>query len=287
MAECPKCHTHLRLIDWKQKCPYCGANIVLYDLQERLMCDADKAEVQYYYFQKKLDRVKASFVGTKPAIIRIFTSLLPLGPLFLPLAKIKMSAPFPEHDGNMSILDAYKLFSDVNIKGVAAELTKGGAPFVISVACLLLSLILLLLHFILLTLSCSPKGKVRNYTQDIILLILTIGAAVSFMFIPDGYIVSGSLSYGTYLYIALMIVNFVMDIIVMKKGIPVTHKQCYVGGIPIEEYFELVEKGTPHDELRAEMYKRLNEMQAEKDRELAEKEAKEKKNEEANSNGGE
>lgn len=52
MANCPKCNHHLRLADWKQKCPYCGANIVLYDLQERLMADADIAEVQNYHFKR-------------------------------------------------------------------------------------------------------------------------------------------------------------------------------------------------------------------------------------------
>ena len=55
MANCPKCGEHLRLIDWKQHCPHCGANIVIYDLQERLMQDADVAEVQFYHFQKKCD----------------------------------------------------------------------------------------------------------------------------------------------------------------------------------------------------------------------------------------
>ena len=50
MANCPKCNHHLRLADWKQKCPYCGANIVLYDLQERLIrlgyLDLDETEKQ-------------------------------------------------------------------------------------------------------------------------------------------------------------------------------------------------------------------------------------------------
>ena len=58
MAECPKCKKHLKMTDWKQHCPYCGGNIVLYDIQERLMQDADIAEVQYYHFQKKLSAIQ-------------------------------------------------------------------------------------------------------------------------------------------------------------------------------------------------------------------------------------
>ena len=92
MANCPKCGVHLRLIDWKQRCPQCGANLVLYDLQERLMQDADIAEVQHYHFQKKIDRLKAAFIGSKAAVVRIFTSLLPIGALFLPLWRLTAPA---------------------------------------------------------------------------------------------------------------------------------------------------------------------------------------------------
>ena len=56
MANCPKCNGHLGLKNWRQHCPYCGANIVIYDLQERHMQDADIAEVQNYHFQKKMQK---------------------------------------------------------------------------------------------------------------------------------------------------------------------------------------------------------------------------------------
>ena len=36
----------------------------------------------------------------------------------------------------------------------------------------------------------------------------------------------------------------------------IVHKQCYVGGIPIEEYFEM-EKTMTREEIRAEQYRRL------------------------------
>lgn len=85
MAQCPKCAARLRLIDWKQNCPYCGANVFLYNLQERLMLDADKAEVEHYHFQRKIDRAKASFIGSKLAVARIAASVLLIGAVFLPL----------------------------------------------------------------------------------------------------------------------------------------------------------------------------------------------------------
>lgn len=277
MANCPKCNHHLRVIDWKQKCPYCGANIVLYDLQERLMADADKAEVQNYYFQKKIDRLKAAFVGSKLAIVRIFTSLLPIAALFLPLIKANLSAPLPEKSGSITAIDIYNLFEDIDFGALLGTFSNGGAPFVVSFVLLLVGLLLILVRFVLLTLACSPKGKVRNYTFDIIMLLFAVASAVGFAIMPEGSFAYGSLGIGTYLYIALLIVNFAVDIAVFKQGIEINHKQCYVGGIPIEEYFEMVENGVSQKELRKEMYIRLAAIQAQKDAELAKAEEEAKK----------
>lgn len=288
MANCPKCNEHLRLIDWKQTCPHCGANIVLYGIQERLMLDADKAEVENYHFQKKIDRLKASFAGNKLAVARIFTSLLPIGALFLPLVKANFSAPMPEKSGNISVLDIYKMFSDLNIGKLLGSFSEN-APFIISAILFLLSVVALLVHFILLTLACSPKGKQRAYALNIMMLGFSVVSAICFAVSPETSCAHGSLSIGTFLYIALFIVNFVLEIIIYKKGIEIHHKQCYVGGIPIEEYFEMVENGVSHEDLRKEMYKRLAEIQAQKDKELAEKEKekeeKKKKEEGVSANG--
>ena len=138
----------------------------------------------------------------------------------------------------------------------------------------LLSLVLILVHLVLLTLACSPKGKQRNYTLDIMMLLFSVVSAVCFAVMPEGSFAYGSLGIGAYLYIVMLIVNFAIDIAVYKQGIEIHHKQCYVGGIPIEEYFEMLDKGVPHEEIRQEMYKRLTALQAQKDAEIAEAERK-------------
>ena len=71
-----------------------------------------------------------------------------------------------------------------------------------------------------------------------------------------------------FVYILLLCVNFGVDIAIYKKGIEVKHAPCVVGGIPIEEYFKMVEAGVPQEEIRQEMYKRLTEMQLQKEAEL-------------------
>lgn len=272
MANCPNCKKHLRIINWKQHCPYCGTNIVMYDMQERLMQDADKAEVQYYYFQKKLDRLKASFVGSKLTVTRIFTSLLPIAALFLPIIKCEFTSPLPEKSGNINAIDIYNMFGDIDFGALTQSLFKDGILFAVATVLFLLSIILLLVHFILLTLACSPKGKLRSYILNIAMLVCSVGAALSFALSPGECFAHGTLNIGTFLYIALFILNFVIEIIIYKKGFEIHHKQCYVGGIPAEEYFKMVQKGISHEELRREMYRRLDEMQAQKDAAAAKKE---------------
>lgn len=282
MANCPKCNMHLRLTDWRQHCPHCGANIVVYDMQERLMQEADVAEVEYYHFQKKIDRVKASFIGTKLAVARIFTSLLPAGAIFLPLINAKFAEPFEVYEGKITMLDIVNKINSLTggIPGMlSGESKKAGIFFTAAVVLFVLSLLATLLHFIFNTLSCSPKGKPRNMAMDVILLASSVAAALCFTQIPENTIVTGTLGIGTYLYLVLQLVNAGVDYVTMKKGIPVNHKQCYVGGIPIEEYFEL-QKRMSVQEIRAIQYERLQAMQDEADakaKEEAEKAAETEK----------
>lgn len=273
MANCPKCNAHLKLINWKQHCPYCGANVVVYDLQERLMRDADIAEVQNYHFQKKIDNLKASFIGSPLAIIRIFTTLLPIGALFLAIVNAEVKEPLiPLEKGNISFLTIYN-----NINGVTdalGDLFSGSLlPLGIALGLLVLSILMIVVKFALLILACSPKAKPRNIILNIIMVGLAIGALATFMIAPQVAVV-GTVGIGGWLYVALLIVSAVIDILTLHKGIEIHHKQCYVGGIPIEEYFEMQKNGWTAEQIREEQYKRLSAIQAEKEAKLKSEEAK-------------
>lgn len=243
------------------------------------MQEADIAEVQYYHFQKKIDRLKASFVGSKLAIVRIFTSLLPVGAIFLPLVNADVVEPMKPFSGSVSMLTLVNnidAFTSDAIPTLLAGDSRTSALFmIVSLILFLVSLIAMLLHFILLTLACSPKGKLRNMILNVLIIVSTLGSVGAFALMPSFDVVKGSLGVGAYLYVALQILNVVFDIIVLKKGIEVHHKQCYCGGIPIEEYFEMKEKGMTTEEIRAIQYERLQAIQDEKVAKLAEKEAEE------------
>ena len=273
MANCPKCGEHLKLTDWKQHCPHCHCNIVVYDIQERLMQDADKAEVQRYYFQKKIDRMKASFVGSKLAVIRIFTSLIPLAAVVVPWLKGEFNIPFVEFKGLFTLFTLTDMLDSLDINSILNILNTddGKIPIIllaVSLVLLLLSAVLLLVRFGCLTMACSKRGKIRNYTFDILTLVFCIVATVLLMVVPDNAYFNIDFVIAPFVYLLLLGVNFGVDIAVYKKGIEVKHEPCFVGGIPIEEYFKMVEDGVPQEEIRQEMYRRLTEMQLKKEAEL-------------------
>ncbi len=273
MANCPKCGEHLKLTDWKQHCPHCHCNIVVYDIQERLMQDADKAEVQRYYFQKKIDRMKASFVGSKLAVIRIFTSLIPLAAVVVPWLKGEFNIPFVEFKGVFTLFSLTDMLDSLDINSILNVLNTddGKIPIIllaVSLVLLLLSAVLLLVRFGCLTMACSKRGKIRNYTFDILTLVFCIVATVLLMVVPDNAYFNIDFVIAPFVYLLLLGVNFGVDIAVYKKGIEVKHEPCFVGGIPIEEYFKMVEDGVPQEEIRQEMYRRLTEMQMKKEAEL-------------------
>lgn len=277
MSECPKCGKHLKITDWKQHCPHCGANIVIYDIQERLMKDADIAEVQYYHFQKKIDRMKASFVGSRLAVIRIFTSLIPILAILVPFFKCEFKAPFVEFNGFLSLFSLLDIIENLNFDNILVLLNTddGKTPlilFAVPIVLLVLSIVLLLVRFGCLTMACSKKGKTICYGFDIAFIAATVISCVIFFLIPENPYFNIGFILAPFVYLVLLGINFGIDIAIFKQGIEVKHAPCFVGGIPIEEYFKMVEDNVPHEQIRAEMYKRLAKLQEEKEAELNEKE---------------
>ncbi len=255
MANCPKCGYHLKLTDWRPNCPSCGINLVYYGMEERLLADADKAESEHAVFQKKIDRVKASFVGSKLAIARIVVTVLPILALFLPWAKMNFKAPFIDQHSTVNII---KIGTRLSTMDFGALLELAGSKlvgniftmFMGALVAILLAAVFALLGLILLFLSCSPKGIARNITLSSFGLVLTLAATLMFtrfnslasLAFPGAY--SGSLSFGVFILMLMFIAVIAINIVIAKTGgIKVKYKQTYVSGIPSEEDFAAKEAG--------------------------------------------
>ncbi len=270
MAKCPKCGRKLTLLDWRPNCPGCGVNLVYYGMEERLLKEADAAEAEHARLQKRIDRLKASFVGSKLTIARIILSILPIAALMLPLCSVSYSGPFIEATTtSINAIEIYNLVSSLDFDALITMIGSGvlGTSFIGyagALVSILLSLVFVIVSLVMLTLACSPKGNPRNITLNVIAIVFAVASGVFFNVFASNIsavfpeFVSGSIEFGIFVYIAALALLLAINIIIAVKGVDVKYKQCFVGGIPAEEYFELVEKGTDIDVIHEMMAEALN-----------------------------
>lgn len=283
MAKCPKCGRRLTLFDWRPNCPGCGINLVYYGMEERLMDEADTAEAEHAKTQKHIDRLKASFVGSKLTIIRIVLSVLPIAALMLPLCSVTYSGPFIEQTtSSINAISIYNLVSSLDFDALLTMIGSDilGTSFIGyagSLVCILLSLVFIIVSLLMLMMACGPKGNPRNITLNVITIALAVASGVFFNVFASNIsavfpeFISGSIGFGLYVYIAALAALLAINIIIAIKGVDVKYKACFVGGIPAEEYFELVKNGTPKEVIREKMAQALKEKEeAEAKKETAE-----------------
>ncbi len=276
MANCPKCGRKLTILDWKPNCPGCGVNLVYYGMEERLLDEADAAEAEHARLQKRIDRLKTAFIGSKLTIVRIILSVLPIAMLMLALCSVTYSGPFIEQTTtNINAIEIYNLVSSLDFDALFTMIGSSllGTSFIGyagSLVCLLLSLVFVIVSLLMLMIACGPRGNSRNITLNIITIVLAAASIVFFNEFASNIsavfpeFISGSIGFGIFAYIAALVALLVINIVIAKKGLEVKYKQCYVGGIPAEEYFELVEKGTDKAVIREMMTKALEEKEVAK-----------------------
>lgn len=283
MANCPKCGRKLTLFDWRPNCPECGVNLVYYGLEEKLLDEADAAEAEHAKLQKKIDRLKAAFIGSKLTIVRIFLSILPIAALLIPLCEISFKAPFMgEKTTAVSLITLIDVFSNLDFDALLAMLGSAALKttfigYAGALVTLALSLVFVIVSLLALMAACGKRGNSRNITLNSIAIAFAVASIVFFSVFSSngaaafaGYL-SGKIGAGIFVYIGMLCLLLGLNIFLAIKGTPVKYKQCLVGGLPSELYFELVEKGTPKEEIRAMMNKALDEIEAKK---AAEEDAK-------------
>jgi len=259
----PNCNYKLKLKDWRVNCPKCGTNILYYKMEERLLAEADQVETANAAFQKKVDRARAAVIGSNWAIARLVLMALPLGLLFLPLARAQVSIPFVEKGVTLNavsiVVALTKLDFDALLGALGDPVLK--APFlwyVLAVAGFALVVVAILLGLATCWLARSPGGFKRAVSFFILGMGGTaLGAASLFQFgaklspvLPNAF--SASLTwYGVGAVGLSFLLLFAVQIYIKATGdIPVEHKQCYISGFPEEEVYANREKGITLEDMR-------------------------------------
>lgn len=261
----PACNRKLKLTDWKVNCPDCGTNIIYYKMDERLLRDADRVELEHVGFQKRVDRAKAACVGDNWAIARLVLLALPLLPLFLPLIKLSFNVPFLEKSESLSVIKIVMWFID----GLDFDVILGlfgtdsfGTAFTWFIAAILglgLVIVAILAGLVTCFLAASPKG----FARTVIISCLGIAAGALGMVAANKFgasmeaVMPGAIqsqaAWGGFVVIASFAIILGCGIFIKAKGgVPVKYTQCYVSGFLAEEVQEAIAAGRTLDEMRAE-----------------------------------
>ena len=266
MASCPHCGVKLRLADWRPECPGCGANLNYYEANQRLLDESEQAEIEHALFQPRIDRAKAAYAGSKWAILRVVLTLLPAGALFLPLLK----------SGGGEALNVIGVYNAVNALGLGAIFGGAfGSAMYLAAALLLVSAAMILVSVILIAMSLGKHGKIRVLVTYGFMLACAAGALLAAALggrqpvaVFEGAPAPVAPGVCAYLYAALFLVLFLYNIFLIKKGIPVRHTPCLIGGLPGEDYFRYVEEGMSRSDIRRRMLVAMAELQERQEREL-------------------
>ena len=273
MADCPKCGKHLRMLDWRQTCPYCDVNLVYYKSNEKLLDDSEKAEIEHAHTQPKIDRAKAAYFGSPPAIARFVLTILPVVTLLIPFVKLS--------GANESKL--INLVSVINFfRGGGFNTMLGALPgdkLALALALMCLAAAMFLINAIFIIASYGKHGKGR---QTFLYAFTFLLALASFVCLVAGgkntevftknY--SSAVPFaGAVVFVFAEFAALAVNIMLYAKGIKVKYTPCLIGGLPKEEYYSCVEQGMTREEIRRKMLVALAEMQEEYDRKVAEEEA--------------
>lgn len=274
MANCPNCGRKLHLFDWRPECPECGVNMIYYDANQRLLDESERVEIEHARFQPKVDRAKAAFFGSKFSIIRLVLTLLPIGALFLPLLQGKERL-------SVAVNDLFSAIGDVGYGNVLGGVLRD--PLCLAVMLLLVSMVMIVVSIVLILMSLGKHAKLRVPITYGFMLLCAIGSAVvaaasgsraSEVFEKAG--TGMRLGIGAYLYIGLLLVLFLYNLFLLKKGIPVKYTPCLIGGLPSEEYFRCVGSGMSKSQIQRRMLIAMAELEEEQEEKLKKEGAEQK-----------
>ena len=125
--QCPKCGGEIPFFDLKPNCKHCGVNIMYYTQEETLIRDAKRTELEGASARMVIARVKAEFIGSRLAIIRMVVSLLSAAALLLPYGGAVFKAPLFDETLSVGIIGVVKGFMNGLIMKLPAFL--GSAVF--------------------------------------------------------------------------------------------------------------------------------------------------------------
>lgn len=232
MAKCPKCGCKLRLVDTSQYCPNCKTNMRFYNFEENFYREIKLSEISQAGLLCKIKRLKAAFFGSKLTIARLVVMLLPLASFLLPAASYKLVMPFSSTEFDLSILGMLPLFTGGGLGYIGSMAgSVAGEPFAALKSITLIFLVPIVFAVLILIVSILCFVSIKNMQKINCALSIggilgSIAAIISvFALAPENKteLLTATRGFGLYLAIAMFAAVLVVNLLLVKKGIPVEY----------------------------------------------------------------
>lgn len=234
MARCPKCDYKLRIIDIDQYCPNCKMNLRFFNFEENFYREAKLSELSQAEMHCKIKRLKASFIGSKLTIARLIVMLLPAAAFLLPAASYELAMPFSTTKFDLSILGLLPLFTGGGLDYINSMAgSAAGEHFAALRSLIFIYLVPIVFAVLVLLVSilcfCSIKNMQRiNCFLSAGGILSCIAAAVCiFVLAPEKntQLLIASRGFGLYPAAAMFVAVLVVNLMLVKKGIPVEYAE--------------------------------------------------------------
>lgn len=151
--QCPKCGVEIKRFDLSPNCKNCGVSIMYFNQEEELAHDAKKAELEFAKARAVVGRIKETYIGSAPAIVRLVTGVLSVAAFCLPFMNMSFDFPLASAKLSTGAIGVYQMFSDGMLQqllnllkaGVNGPLTGFTAAHIV---CFVLSVLMILCCFI-------------------------------------------------------------------------------------------------------------------------------------------
>lgn len=232
--KCPNCNGEIGRFELAAECKHCGVNI-FYSQQEKLLTqDAKKCELEYASFRILGAKFKTALIGGPLQIARIVAMVAAIGIIFIPFVTLSVDLPLFSAKFSLGAFGVYQGFSGGELKTLLLDLS----PYIPQVTtaatllCALFVLIFLMGLFVFIGLLLSfiniPKAAHKMCIISAIGFVFSAMAAVMSCVMPtiaEGSLVAAKTGVGAFFCAAIFAVIFVLNRLVIKKGIVPDIKQ--------------------------------------------------------------
>ncbi len=235
--KCPKCGAEIPFYDLKPNCRHCGVNILYYTQDYELERSAKLAELDNASARMVVARIKAVFIGSLIAIIRMILIVCSICAMMIPFCSLTFRLPFYEEKFSLGLIGVIQSFTNGLLLSLLnffkstlfAKATLGLGIVLVIFALIAVVDVAMLVIFLLSFLKPEPMTKLlRN--ASIAAAALSLCAQIAAIvcktsIVPAAPYTEFAFGFGGLACFALHLILVIINMKMLKKGVEPVYRE--------------------------------------------------------------